>query len=135
MMKLVAISEDEFIFSYSLKRCKSCGKQMLGSGSYELRVLHLAKIHDIHKESYSEYGVCEFCLRKGGYRKQCDVCQKEYEFPAEFKYRLTYYPEYVEGETGHEFICTKCADNQTQRVLSWVIRADEVSDPLGKEIK
>ena len=134
MMKLVAISEDEFIFSYSLKRCKSCGKQMLGSGSYELHVLRLAKIHDIHKESYSEYGVCEFCLRKGGYRKQCDVCQKEYEFPAEFTFRLAYYPKYGD-ETRYDFVCQKCVGEHPSKVLNLTVRADRVSDPLGKEIK
>jgi len=88
--------------------------------------------HNIRQESYSDSGLCNVCIKIGGYNRTCDLCNKEYIFPSEFRVKLTYYPKYPEGETEYSYVCNDCVTNKPQETMDLMLHASDIDDLRAK---
>ena len=112
-----------------LETCKGCGMKMLPH--YNGLSLHVSKMlydQGIRRACYSESNLCDDCLKVGGYKRRCSLCDREYIFPQEFAFKFSEYPKYPEGETEYTFVCQVCAKERAVEVLGIAIKADDTED-------
>ena len=130
-MEFMKIEGDKLIFCESLSVCRNCNKPMLKwYKDVPHQVLVDAKKNGLVKETYRDMGLCMDCVIDGGFQRQCDVCDKESEFPKQFAFEVTHYPEYPEGDTEFVYICKGCEKDRTTEVLNIIVDADEFEKVL-----
>ncbi len=105
--EIIKTTNKEIVFSQGLQTCKNCGKKMISAYNNlpdEIKIK--LDNYDIQTESYSDSGICRQCIKKGGFKRSCDICRIEYEFPKEFAFEI---PDWHSGFImNHDFRLNKC---------------------------
>lgn len=130
-MDLIKANDDYITINIPLKRCRNCFKPMLGwseqvPAHIEARVKR--EIKNLVKEHFDDFGTCSECIKRGGFRRECECCGGEKEFPKGFRYSFTRYAKYPEDETSFYYVCNDCVIDRPQKVMDMFIDYDDASE-------
>lgn len=139
MFKITNVLGKTLTIDVELKECRNCHRAMLPrgiTGSWPFvnsrLLLDAVRQNEIRIEAgYWEVevvGLCETCLEKGGYFRQCDLCEQSTLFPDGFAFRLEYYPKYPDDDRTRDYICGSCVRDRAQEVIEAMATASNIED-------
>ena len=131
----IKLKGNKLIIEEKLKTCRSCAGFMM-PWYKEIPWVHSMEIKKIVPlESYHDSGVCEACILKGGFPRECCICNVEKEFPKDFSYILTWYARHCDEGTEYGYISSEWVRDSCQELITLMTDASEIEKLVDDKIK